>query len=94
MLVTSHNNFFFCYQHQTAGLAKNLQETNSLCGVFRYGEQSQNHEKQLKLGSTNTASENHIHTTQSVVPNADNSIGQSSTSQPQVCQPQLPGLDI
>ncbi|XP_030950416.1 NAC domain-containing protein 13-like [Quercus lobata] len=62
----------------------NMKETNSLCGVFRYGEQSQNHEKQLKLGSTNTASENHIHTTQSVVPNADNSIGQSSTSQPQV----------
>ncbi|XP_023909708.1 NAC domain-containing protein 30 [Quercus suber] len=62
----------------------NMKESNSLCGVFCDGEQSQNHEKQLKLGSTNTASENHIHTTQSVVPNADNSIGQSSTSQPQV----------
>ena len=79
---------------KTAGLVKNLQETNLLCGVFHDGGQSQNHEKQLKLGSTNTASENHVHTTQSVVPNANNSIGQSSTSQPQVCQPQLPGPDI
>ncbi|KAM3710563.1 hypothetical protein ACJW30_01G041200 [Castanea mollissima] len=72
----------------------NMKETNSLCRVLRDGKQSQNHEKQLKLGSTNTASENHIHTTHSVVPNADNSIGQSSTSQPRVCQPQLPGLHI
>ncbi|XP_075673463.1 uncharacterized protein LOC142642879 [Castanea sativa] len=64
----------------------NVKETNSLCRVVRDGKQSQNHEKQLKLGSTNTASENHIHTTHSVVPNADNSIGQSSTSQPQMHQ--------
>ncbi|KAM3758405.1 hypothetical protein ACB098_01G041400 [Castanea mollissima] len=64
----------------------NMKETNSLCRVLRDGKQSQNHEKQLKLGSTNTASENHIHTTHSVVPNADNSIGQSSTSQPRASE--------
>jgi hypothetical protein len=36
------------------------------------------------------ARENNIRPSQSNVPDAD--IGQSSTSRPQVCQPQLPGI--
>ncbi|GMY28472.1 nac domain-containing protein 72 [Fagus crenata] len=61
----------------------NVKETGSLCKVFLDGEQSQNHGNQLNLGSTVTASVNHIDPTRSIVPNADNSIGQSSRSQPQ-----------
>ena len=83
--------FSFCYQcRSTAGLVKYVQETGSLCKVFLDGEQSQNHGNQLNLGSTVTASANHIDPTRSIVPNSDNSIGQSSRSQPQVCQPSWP----
>lgn len=66
------------------------QEATSLCRVFLDCEQSKNHPMVQKLASTDIARENNIRPSQSNVPDAD--IGQSSTSRPQVCQPQLCGI--
>ncbi|KAL0017233.1 hypothetical protein SO802_004302 [Lithocarpus litseifolius] len=64
----------------------NVKETSTLCIIFSDGEQNQNHVKQSELGSTDTASENHIHPIRSIVPNNNNSTGQSSSSLPQASE--------
>ncbi|XP_018821574.1 NAC domain-containing protein 96-like isoform X2 [Juglans regia] len=59
-------------------------EANFLCRVFLGGEQSQNHEMEQKLASSGIQSENYVHPAKSVA--AESSIGQSSTSKPQVIE--------
>lgn len=58
----------------------NVQEASSLCKVFLVGEQTQNHEKHQEAASGDMAS----HSTISLVQNAENDIGQSSSSRQQV----------
>lgn len=67
-----------------------VQEASSLCRVFLDHERSKTHQMLQKLASTDIARENNIRPSQSNVPDAN--IGQSSTSRPQVCQPQLCGI--
>jgi hypothetical protein len=85
--------FFLLSSHPSIQLPVWLddsQEARSLCRVFHDREQSKTHQMLQKLASTDIARENNIRPSQSNVPDAD--IGQSSTSRPQVCQPQLPGI--
>lgn len=70
----------------------NVQEASFLCRVSLDGEQSQNHGRQQKLVSTGIQIENRVHPSKSVA--TEISIGQSSTSKPQVRQTQLPGLHV
>ncbi|XP_023913941.1 uncharacterized protein LOC112025493 isoform X1 [Quercus suber] len=76
----------YCILQEGHSEGSNVKETSTLCIIFSDGEQNQNHVKQSELGSTDTASENHIHPTRSIVPNTNNSIGQSSSSQPQASE--------
>jgi hypothetical protein len=85
--------FFLLSSHPSIQLPvwlDDVQEASSLCRVFRDHEQSKTHQMLQKLACTDTARETNICPRQLNVPDAD--IGQSSTSRPQVCQPQLRGI--
>lgn len=82
--------FFLLSSHPSIQLPDDVQEASSLCRVFRDHERSKTHQMLQKLASTDIARENNVRPSQLNVPDAD--IGQSSTSRPQVCQPQLHGI--
>ncbi|KAA8537666.1 hypothetical protein F0562_027344 [Nyssa sinensis] len=74
------------YMISDKGLCENSKpkESGLLLRVFLSGERSPNHKKHHKQGGIDNAGRNHFHSLASVVPIADNTSGQRSTSESQV----------